>query len=1043
MTAVNFRHTIQAVLRHRPGLSQEEDNMSPRNSFRKLAGVCFVLSVFMVQLALAQSTATIKGKVLDASTNKPLPGANVLIMNTSIGTATDLDGNYILRLVPLGPWTLKASFVGYKPVTEDIMIRDNTTLERDFQLTPEVIEGQEVVVTAQALGQMQAINQQLASDKIANIVSEARIQELPDFNAAQAIARLPGVSTLQSSGEANKVVIRGLAPQYNAVAVGGITLAATGGTQIGVSSLENTAGRINTDRSVDLTMITPYMIKSVEVYKTLTPDMNANVIGGFVNMNLREAPSGFKTDVLAQTGYTQKSGKYGNYRFVAAASDRFFDDAFGAYLLGNMEAYDRDADNMDAYYTTQSNQVQANGFRPVEVTRIELNRHFETRHRYGGNLILDYRLPSGYIKASNVLSRLSSDAHDHRTIMDYQFRNLNFRYREGTTNTDMALNSLEFVNDFGFFSAELRAANSYSRNYNLGSPQFSFSLTNGLPGGMVPEAIPESLATAVNYPGSDLTLLTSISLFSADFKANDQVYKGDFKVPFSVGAVTSGFLKFGGEFRYNLRTNKQGTPYAGMQSGSPITDEMHRIIDAAYPGLLKNPTGNSYTATNFTSPDPDLIKDFLSDRFGSLLWASREGVLNGIVDLLSHSPTINAIYSSGTNAGGWFDGPYQHLPNQYKYIEKYYAGYLMGEVDLGQMLRVVGGVRWEEVKSLFDAFNLADGRDPRTQIVDSVHAYPYNRFLLPMVQAKWSPLEWVDLRYSYTKTLARPDYNQLSPHFSMNVTRYTVWAGNPRLQPAVSQNHDVYLTFHSNELGLLSIGAFYKEVRNFTFSTRYPLHNSAPAGLDSVLSYKVRSSQGGTVFYVSPNDGAFLNTYSNSEAPAFIRGIELDFQTRLWYLPEPFNGTLLGINYTLNRSSAVYPFRYDTTITIPAVPRPILRVITLDRTRGGRLIDQPNDIVNAYLGYDYGGFSGRLSFVFQGNSVSYVGSAPEADGYTKDYFRIDLSARQKLPWFGLQVFLDVYNLNNRRNESAQTSINGFTSQQYYGLTANLGLRYTL
>jgi outer membrane receptor for ferrienterochelin and colicin len=80
------------------------------------------------------------------------------------------------------------------------------------------------------------------------------------------------VSTLQSSGEASKVVIRGLAPQYNQVAVSGVTLSATGSTQIGAASQGGTAGAINTDRSVDLSMITPYMIKTVEVYKSLTPD---------------------------------------------------------------------------------------------------------------------------------------------------------------------------------------------------------------------------------------------------------------------------------------------------------------------------------------------------------------------------------------------------------------------------------------------------------------------------------------------------------------------------------------------------------------------------------------------------------------------------------------------------------------------------------------------------------------------------------------------------------------------------------------------------
>lgn len=200
--------------------------MSPRNAFRSIMNVgLFLLVTIIPQTVLAQGTATIKGRVVDAATGDGLPSANVSLVNTSIGTATDLDGNYVLRLVPLGQWTLRVSYVGYKTVTEVITVTEATTFEKNFRLSPQVIEGEEVVVSAQAIGQMQAINQQIASDKIASIVSEARIQELPDFNAAQAISRLPGVSTLQSSGEANKVVIRGLAPQYNAVAVGGYSLA--------------------------------------------------------------------------------------------------------------------------------------------------------------------------------------------------------------------------------------------------------------------------------------------------------------------------------------------------------------------------------------------------------------------------------------------------------------------------------------------------------------------------------------------------------------------------------------------------------------------------------------------------------------------------------------------------------------------------------------------------------------------------------------------------------------------------------------------------
>jgi len=84
-----------------------------------------------------------------------------------------------------------------------------------------------------------------------------------------------------------------------------------------------------------------------------------------------------------------------------------------------------------------------------------------------------------------------------------------------------------------------------------------------------------------------------------------------------------------------------------------------------------------------------------------------------------------------------------------------------------------------------------------------------------------------------------------------------------------------------------------------------------------------------------------------------------------------------------------------------------------------------------------------VSCVFQGNSVTYVGAYPEQDGYSKDYFSIDFSARQMLPWTGLQLFFDAKNLNSESNMAVQQSINGFTSQNYYGFTLNLGIRYEL
>jgi TonB-dependent receptor len=999
--------------------------------YKNVITIIVLLTLTLSNSLYAQS-GSFKGRVFDKEAREVLIGANVVIQGSNIGAATDLDGNFVIRNIPVGKHIVRISYIGYNSINVDIDIVANRTLEQNFSLQPETIEGQAVIITAQAQGQVSAIQQQLTSNKIANVVSEARIQELPDFNAAQAISRLPGISTLESSGEANKIVIRGLAPQFNQVAVGGISLASTGSTQIGAASQGGTAGRINNDRSVDLSMISPYMIKMISVYKSLTPDLNANALGGVVNMALREAPSGLRSDLLYQSGYTNKSETYGNYRVVLSTSNRFFDDVFGVYLLGNIEKYDRDADNMSASYSTGLlDKDPQTGFNKVQVNSVTLNRHIETRKRYGANLILDYKFSTGVIRSLNMFSRLNSIYQDYNTILGYKDKNIDFRYREGDGITDVGMNTLEMDNDFGFMSMELKAAYTYSQNSLPESPYYQFRQTGGVYPGTVPyDTVPEDLVSQVNYFGPSKLYLSSISLFSSLYKESGQSLKGDFKIPFNLQDITAGYIKFGGSYRKNIHKNDQSTPYAGIDRGSAFARRMMDGILANFPSLVYDPLVGRFAGTNFTSTNKDLFKPFLDNRFGSIFWIADPGVLNGVTNYIKNEESFNAIYTDAINPGGWYNSLFQQLPNDYEYTEFYSAFYMMAELNIGQNLMVVGGVRYEDINSRFFAYNLLDGRDARSQTYQEVVVHPKNSFWLPMVQAKYNPFKWMDIRYAYTQTLARPDYHQLSPHFSMSYDRGNVWSGNPDLKPAKSQNHDLMFTFYSNHLGLFSIGGFYKEIENFAYSTQYKLRAYPLPGFKSISDFAYMGNP--------PRDGATLYTFINNQKLAFVKGVEFDFQTRFWYLPFPLDGLLIGLNYTHISSSTSYPFRDEITYGIPG--RPGYRVVQIDSTRSGRLLYQPNDIANLFIGYDYSGFSAKVSFVFQGNSVSYIGSFPEQDGYTIDYYRIDVAVRQMLPWYGLQLFLDVNNLNNRRNMSAQTTINGFTNQKHYGLTLNLGVR---
>ncbi len=993
----------------------------------------FLLVIVSYQISILAQTGAITGHVYDKESKNTMVGANIIFKGTSLGAASDMDGKFLIRGIPVGKQTIVVSYIGYNPVSAEVTIIENKTLEQNFSLVPEAIKGQTVVITAQAQGQISAIQQQLSSNKIENVVSEARIQELPDFNAAQAISRLPGISTTQSSGEANKVVIRGLAPQYNQITIGGISLASTGSAQIGRTSqdMPGSAQNISNDRSVDLSMISPYMIKNISVYKALTPDMNANAIGGVVNMELREAPPELHADFLWQSGYTQKSNKYGNYRAVGSVSKRFFDDKLGIYLLGNLESYDRNADNLDATYTTASKDIGANGYRDVQVNIVTLNRHFETRKRYGGNLILDYKLPSGSIKMINMASRLSSNYQNYNTIYDYYGlnNNLTFEYRNNDNTVDLATNSLDFKYDFGFMSVDLKAANNYSRNNLPNAPQSDFIQGKGVNKSTI-NTTPEDLTSLINYNLNNVSLAT-LTLFSSDYKENDQAYKGDFKVPLNLGQKITGYFKFGGEFRYNYHHNEQNTPYASIGGTNPIQQAMSKGILQLYPGLNSafNTVSGTFSAANFSTNNSDILKPFLDNRFGGILWANDASLLTNIIDYISGNPQFSSYNSSSVNPGGWFNGYFQTLPNTYKYVEKYSAGYVMSELNYDKFM-IVGGVRYENDEGFYDAWNLLDGRDVKSQQAFFVSSHPKNYFWLPMVQAKYQATDWFDVRYAYTQTLARPAYSELSPHFTIGYGNSTVRAGNPDLVPAQAYNHDLILTFHSNNIGLFTVDGFYKEIKNFTYATQYPLFATAPEGIKTLSDFDIAGS--------NPVSGTTLYTYVNSPFLAFVKGVELDFQTRFWYLPVPINGIVLGINYTRIHSKASYPFlNAKTTIIGPKQTK----TEVFDSTRIGRLIDQPDDILNAYIGYDYEDFSVRLSFIFQGNSVSYIGNFPEKDGFTRDYFRIDASARQILPWYGIEIYLDMNNLNSENNTSAQQSIGGFTNEQNYGLTANLGVRY--
>ncbi|MCC6399039.1 MAG: carboxypeptidase-like regulatory domain-containing protein, partial [Bacteroidetes bacterium] len=242
----------------------------------------------------AQGSISVRGRVFDKKSGEPLPGANVIVLNSTLGASTNLDGRFDIRNVPVGRQTFKASYIGYVTLTVEQEVRADAPVDLEIGLTAQALTGEEVLITAQAQGQNAAINQQLSSNTIANVVSAARIKEVPDVNAAESIGRLPGVAINRSGGEANNVAIRGLSAKYNLVTVNGVRLPATGddrNSSLRGSITDGPDSRSGgNDRSADLSLISSNMLDGIELKKANTPDMDADVLGGTVDLKLKEAP---------------------------------------------------------------------------------------------------------------------------------------------------------------------------------------------------------------------------------------------------------------------------------------------------------------------------------------------------------------------------------------------------------------------------------------------------------------------------------------------------------------------------------------------------------------------------------------------------------------------------------------------------------------------------------------------------------------------------------------------------------------------------------
>jgi TonB-dependent receptor len=983
--------------------------------------------VFLLIPSIAFASGTLKGVVLDASTKEQLVGAHLLLTGTAIGGATDLMGNYIVRGIPAGHYTVKCSYIGYASKEAGVTIADDATATLNFSLQTITVEGAEVVITGQASGQVAAINQQLTSNRIVNVISEQKIKELPDANAAEAIGRLPGVSVTRSGGEANKIILRGLSENLTTITVDGVQLSPTDADA----------------RGIDLSTISQGSLAGITLTKAITADMDAQAIAGNVNFVTKTAPETRSLEVTALGSYGALDEATDQYNFYGNYGERFLDGLLGVQVFGNIERRNRSNENFNVAY----NQTLLNNTN-YQIDDFTIQYVPETRKRRGGKLLLDFRTPDeGIVKFNADVNRterqLTMLSRDYPTA----WASVAYNVTGMEINTDILSFSLQGENHLGGWQGNWNLSFTQSEsdvpyNYTL---EFEEASTTDASGNVLSgmKAVPVSLRKGpyeglIPYATNNFSnayikyghIRTNQSL---DFQRTANL---DIKKDYSLFDM-SGQLQFGAKYVVHYHRRNSSYVFSPYYNGAQVRDAVMLSDGSVAPkdwaaygfqNLLRS--GGLILMTNFNqnatrSVYSKYLLNPLIDADRVKAWYDIS--ING-VDATSKSRE----YSDGTAEEG----------TDYSIREAVAAGYIMNTFNLGTFATFIAGVRVEADDNSYAALYTPEVLSIYSLFSDTSSSHTES-IVLPNFHLILKPLDFMNIRLAAFRGLTRPDFNFRLPTYVLaGVAPYLstplAKLGNTGLTNADAWNYELNLQFYGDKIGLFSVSGFYKEINH-----QVELLN----GVQIFPGSKIPDSLG-IKFH---NGRPFVNTYwlsfpYNSSNPTHVWGFEIEQQTNFRFLPGFLSGLTLTYNLSIVRNETYTPYAkivYDTVYTGPfPLPKPRVEIVE-DK---GRIINSPELFGNVVLGYDIAGFSARLSYFYQGDYYNGYSSDRRSNAIQKAFGRVDLALKQMIGE-NLAVGLNINNLmNTSEGTELENVITGWTlesSSIIYGTTADLWLRVAL
>lgn len=725
-----------------------------------------LLSATTISVAQNAEKGKIAGTVLDAETGNTIPGANVLVIGTGQGASTDIDGNYSISIAP-GVYTLRITYISYaRKVITDVQVKAGEVTTVNTSLDQETQGLGEITVTAGFNSSTEAglLSMQRKAVSVQDGISSEQIAKLGDSDVGQAIKRVTGV-TVQNG---NDVFVRGLGNRYSNVELNGSQLPSTNPNQ----------------KEAPIDLFGSGLVSNIVVQKTYTADQSAEFSGGSVQITTREFPEERNVSISYKTSYNTVSTFDNTLSSPGSSTD----------FLG----YDNGKRSLPGILNTQrvTSDIASN---VVQGLHNDWNTNRNQPAIPSQSVSIDYanqfnedKMPIGVVSNfSYQYERVLQPDKVQRSILSFSDTGplfySNYDHDEGIETAELSgmMNIFTKPSPLTKIGLKTLYSNSTTNSHSILQGPYQNGTTR---------------ITVFDFDRR--------TIFSSTFDV--ETYFENFMASTLSGSFTYSLAMRERPDRRTTRYNQVGDTYSFAQFGDNNGHFFSDQEDNNYTGKIKfefEPvdfveieTGANavikdrrFTARRLAYRDqvaPFLDESVSTQPPGTVL--NDQQVINNVLELVE----LTQFASETDFQADWYDG-YQSI----------YASFISTQWNVFDRLSFKLGGRIEQSIQTVDVPLGIDADYVEASRLD-------NTDFLPAVNATYEISEESNIRAAFSRTLARPEFREISNFNFADFFGGRRVYGNPELKRTRITNYDLRFETYPSGGELFAISAFYKYFEN-------------------------------------------------------------------------------------------------------------------------------------------------------------------------------------------------------------------------------------